>query len=361
MNRKYQVFISSTYEDLKEERKSIIDILLTADCIPAGMEAFCATDDEQFNVIKKVIDLCDYYILIIGNRYGSINETTGKSYTQMEYEYAKSKRIPVLVFAVENSAYPSDNEPEKADKLARFKKIAMQNRLASVWNDVTTLGPKIAIAIMKIRETQPRPGWIRAQEIVSSESKRIEHDVNVNIPVASTYKSLKKSNPAQFKLILLYNDKPIKEASVTLIAKNATCIAGKTNDGGIAEMQIPTSHDYSLLLTHPEFPAYIVKELDTSNDLQICFSNKNSWGSIICHSTCYLPGLSGRLNLILDTGNRTYLYADNISFDNKTLQPFSFKIDNPFILEDCLGNAFEVVVIFIHGRTSVLNYKRLNE
>lgn len=61
---KYQVFISSTYSDLLEERRKILDILLMADCIPAGMENFVATDDEQFSVIKKVIDLCDYYILI---------------------------------------------------------------------------------------------------------------------------------------------------------------------------------------------------------------------------------------------------------------------------------------------------------
>ena len=74
--KKYQVFISSTYKDLLEERKKVQEILLMADCIPAGMEAFVAANDEQFEVIKKVIDLCDYYVLIIGNRYGSINQTT---------------------------------------------------------------------------------------------------------------------------------------------------------------------------------------------------------------------------------------------------------------------------------------------
>ena len=45
--KKYQVFISSTYADLKEERRKILDILLMADCIPAGMEAFVASDVEQ--------------------------------------------------------------------------------------------------------------------------------------------------------------------------------------------------------------------------------------------------------------------------------------------------------------------------
>ena len=56
-NTKYQVIISSTYSDLSIERKLVLDILLMADCIPAGMESFVATDEEQFNVIKKVIDL----------------------------------------------------------------------------------------------------------------------------------------------------------------------------------------------------------------------------------------------------------------------------------------------------------------
>ncbi len=99
MEKKYQVFISSTYEDLKEERKRIIDVLLQSNCIPAGMELFSATDGTQMETIKSVIDLCDYYILILGERYGSISEETGKSYTEMEYDYALSKGIPVLVFA----------------------------------------------------------------------------------------------------------------------------------------------------------------------------------------------------------------------------------------------------------------------
>ena len=101
LERKYQVFISSTYSDLVEERRKVLDVLLMADCIPAGMEAFVATDIEQFEVIKKVIDLCDYYVLIIGKRYGSIHPETGISYTEMEYDYAISKDVPVLVFAVQ--------------------------------------------------------------------------------------------------------------------------------------------------------------------------------------------------------------------------------------------------------------------
>lgn len=100
MEKKHQVFISSTYTDLIEERKKIQEILLMADCIPAGMEAFVATNDEQFNVIKKVIDLCDYYVLIVGGRYGSVNEATGLSYTEMEYDYAVKKTFRYWFFVL---------------------------------------------------------------------------------------------------------------------------------------------------------------------------------------------------------------------------------------------------------------------
>lgn len=162
---KYQVFLSSTFKDLNEERKKVLDILLMADCIPAGMEAFVATDEEQFNVIKKVIDFCDYYILIIGRRYGSINESTGISFTEMEYNYAIDKGIPVLVFALDDSVElteeKEDSDEIKKGKLAEFRNKAMQNRLASMWKDEADLMSKVAISIMNAKDKIKRPGWRR--------------------------------------------------------------------------------------------------------------------------------------------------------------------------------------------------------
>lgn len=175
-NIKYQVFISSTYSDLAKERKQVLDILLMADCIPAGMENFVATDDEQFNVIKKVIDFCDYYILILGRRYGSVNEKTGISYTEMEYNYAIDKGIPVLVFALDDSVEIDSDKIETDDikkgKLAEFKSRAMRNRLARVWKDQSDLMGKVAIAIMQAKSEIKRPGWHRGSDIEKEELKK---------------------------------------------------------------------------------------------------------------------------------------------------------------------------------------------
>ena len=70
--------------------------ILNFDCFPAGMELFPAMDEEQFEYIKRIIDDSDYYMLIIGGRYGSVDEN-GVSWTEKEYDYAVSQEIPILV------------------------------------------------------------------------------------------------------------------------------------------------------------------------------------------------------------------------------------------------------------------------
>ena len=162
MERKYQVFISSTYTDLKNERQNIINCLLMANCIPAGMEAFIASDDEQFNIIKRVIDLCDFYILIIGNRYGSVNEKSGKSYTEMEYEYALSKRIPILAF-VKSNYYEGDSSEsaESKTKLKAFGEKVTKDRMCSMWTTPVELIGRVSTSVMTAINEGSRPGWIR--------------------------------------------------------------------------------------------------------------------------------------------------------------------------------------------------------
>ena len=89
--KRYQVFISSTFSDLKNERLAVINQLLAINCIPVGMELFPAADEEQFEYIKKLIDESDYYVVIIAGRYGSLADD-GFSYTEKEYDYAVTKK-----------------------------------------------------------------------------------------------------------------------------------------------------------------------------------------------------------------------------------------------------------------------------
>ena len=99
MEVKYQVFVSSTYEDLKDERKEISQAILESNCIPAGMELFPASNLAQWEVIKRVIDDSDFYLLILAGKYGSLGKDESGNevgYTEMEFDYALKTGKPVL-------------------------------------------------------------------------------------------------------------------------------------------------------------------------------------------------------------------------------------------------------------------------
>ena len=106
MRVKYQIFISSTFIDLEDERRTVIERILNLGHMPVGMELFQAGDETQWDYIKKRILECDYYIVIVGERYGS-EGPDGKSYTQMEYEFAVASGVPVAAFPLHKDASPS--------------------------------------------------------------------------------------------------------------------------------------------------------------------------------------------------------------------------------------------------------------
>lgn len=215
MNKKYQVFISSTYEDLKEERLEVIKTILSLNCIPSGMEAFCSESDEQFEIIKRVIDNCDYYVLIIGNRYGSIHQIEKKSYTELEYEYAVSKNIPVLAFIVSKDAdKPFD---DNTTLLNEFKEKVSKGRMVTFWKNKDELSKDIAIAFSNSFLKDNRIGWVRSNEsddliLEVSELKKKNEELNASISkMENDISEYKKEieNLTKFKGNLLYDQKPI--------------------------------------------------------------------------------------------------------------------------------------------------------
>ena len=164
MDKRYQVFVSSTYEDLHAERQEVMQALLELDCIPAGMELFPATNDDQWTLIKRVIDDCDYYIVIVGGRYGSIGPK-GLSYTQMEYEYAVAQDKPVIGFLHKEPGTLQANRSEKTEegkeKLELFRS-KVQQKMCKFWLSPADLGSAVSRSLVKLIKTNPAVGWVKA-------------------------------------------------------------------------------------------------------------------------------------------------------------------------------------------------------
>ena len=165
MNPRYQIFISSTFRDLYEERQAALDAVFEMFHFPAGMEAFPAANSDAWSLIETVIDESDYYVLIIGGLYGS-TDSSGISYTEKEYDYARSKGIPIIPFLHKNpGTIPRDkteNSPAIQKKLESFRAKAEKNHHCKYWSSPEDLKAKILSGLHSAIRTTPREGWIRA-------------------------------------------------------------------------------------------------------------------------------------------------------------------------------------------------------
>lgn len=167
---KYQIFISSTYDDLKNERAQVIKSILEMGHIPVGMEMFSAADDEQWKIIQRQIDESDYYVVVVAHKYGSM--VGDISYTEKEFDYAVSKGVPVLGFVIDPTVEPLAKYVEKNDDkivLLNNFKDKVKNRPVGFWKSSDDLHGKVSIALMKAFNTNPRIGWARATSVAGPE------------------------------------------------------------------------------------------------------------------------------------------------------------------------------------------------
>ncbi|OBX19188.1 hypothetical protein A9995_08640 [Erythrobacter sp. QSSC1-22B] len=173
-DKRYQVFVSSTYLDLVEERKEVMQALLELDCIPAGMELFQAADEDQWSLIKRVIDDCDYYMVIIGGRYGSLGPD-GISYTEMEYRYALEIGKPIVAFLHQKpdelAAKKTEVNADGAERLEAFRELCQQ-RVVKYWDGPQSLGSVVSRSIVRLIKDRPAIGWIRGSAVASDDANR---------------------------------------------------------------------------------------------------------------------------------------------------------------------------------------------
>ena len=185
LGKKYQIFISSTYKDLKTQRTKVRDAILRLNDFPVGMEMFGARDEKQWEIIKEQIDTSDYYVLIIGKCFGSQVPGEDISYTQKEYRYAKERRIPILAFIIEDDAPvpPSfeDIEPELVTKLKKFIREVKSDRTVDSWSNADELAMKVITSLTLQKQSKPRPGWTRIEgfDIEASQAELVRQNVRI--------------------------------------------------------------------------------------------------------------------------------------------------------------------------------------
>ncbi|MBI1835280.1 MAG: DUF4062 domain-containing protein [Burkholderiales bacterium] len=169
MKRKLQVFISSTYTDLKTERQAAVGAILKSGHIPAGMELFTSGDKSQMTTIEKWIDESDVYMLILGGRYGSIESSSGLSYTELEYKYASAQGKPMFAVVIETAALEAKirtfgseaMEKEQPQLLKQFRECVLSN-ISSFFTDEKDIKLCVYESLAEFASNPELKGWIAA-------------------------------------------------------------------------------------------------------------------------------------------------------------------------------------------------------
>lgn len=167
--KKYQVFISSTYTDLIDARNAAINTVLESYNFPVGMEMFGADNDEQWTIIKDLIDSSDFYILIMGHRYGSISKKDNISFTEKEFDYALEKGVKLMCFVRKDNVatlpHERDEDPAIKEKISQFRTKVTTDRTCEFWDSVDDLKHKISNSLYKNMRKHGGTGWVRGDQV----------------------------------------------------------------------------------------------------------------------------------------------------------------------------------------------------
>jgi glycosyltransferase involved in cell wall biosynthesis len=128
MSRRLRVFVSSTMEDLANERDLVCRKLKDFNCEPVNAEALVPTGKSSWESLRDEIRSCDLFLLIVGDRYGSVPDASdGRSVTEMEYDEAREAEVPILPFL---KRLASEAESSSADR-----RLASEfRRRVGAWN-----------------------------------------------------------------------------------------------------------------------------------------------------------------------------------------------------------------------------------
>ena len=164
---KYHIFIGSTLDDLKNERRELPRIVMENGHIPVTADHidFSAKDAPQ--LLQKTIEECDYFLALTAYRYCATDEKT--SPLEREYAIAVKREIPVLALVLDEKARWKATKKEKDPALIK-KQEAFRQRLllgdSASWLNTSDLCQKAQSLLIRQININHQTGWVRANRAI---------------------------------------------------------------------------------------------------------------------------------------------------------------------------------------------------
>lgn len=166
MTKKYHVFIGSNLDDLKNERRVLPRIVMELGHIPVTADCFDMSGRNDQLLIKKNLEECDYYLIIIAHKLCLPGET---SPLETEYAWAVKKGIPVIALIIDEKARwkaaKKEQDGEALKKLEEFKK-KLAAHTHETWLNTSDLGQKVQSLLIQEMNLNPRTGWVCAAQAI---------------------------------------------------------------------------------------------------------------------------------------------------------------------------------------------------
>ena len=202
-----------------------------------------------------------------------------------------------------------------------------------------------------LRETQETAGVLPKFDVVDGSN------VVLTIPAAKL-----QFTPADATVGVYHDGEPLPGIDVLVLYPNKTWRRARTDEVGDANFDLHSTH--LPLTVYAAAPGYCGKVerkwIPQQGGCLVELSPLSDGGSAIFpRSEGNLPGLHGRLNPILDTHGRTYLYADNIAIEQGRQQPVYFRMGRALRLTDAYGVEMSVRILDIVGNSSLVEYRKL--
>ena len=205
-------------------------------------------------------------------------------------------------------------------------------------------------------------GYISLKERTPEELAGLLHKKLNNDQIFFTKRWSKLTNlmsPKPFIFtIKLINDKDetVKNAKIVLIASNSTYLEGLTDDNGLAHFVMRVKKEYTVLVSHHEYPAVILKDINPKDDIEIVLEEQNRGGSLIINKTGSISGFTGVFRPFITNATKLSLIADNIAIEGGKSQLFDFELNKSFLIEDSDGKVLHLTFRFFQGTIALVDY-----
>ena len=152
---------------------------------------------------------------------------------------------------------------------------------------------------------------------------------------------------------------PLSGVHVLMLHPNKTYLEARTDTFGRADFALHSRLPMTVFCAADGFSAQIAHDCLPDRALELRMSPARNGGSqIIANRTGHPAGVQGRLNPILDTLDRTYLYADNVAINDGQTQPVHFALNEPLRLTDAVGGRVTLWFREMLGASCVFDYER---